>query len=106
MNEQLELARAEVVRIAAAILSAHIGLVECTRELLPHLLTVLEERDENLRFFIGLDSETDHFPVGLERKHWNREALHVKDQELRAAEAFYRDAAEAALTRIIAQLHM
>ncbi|MCE9552526.1 MAG: hypothetical protein K8T91_03995 [Planctomycetes bacterium] len=98
------LARVHALRIAKSILRSEIGLVEGTREILPHLRAIFEARDPDVSFLIGLDSETDHLPVGTERKHWKEEALHVKDQQLHEAEEFYREYAETALRQILLRL--
>jgi len=48
--------------------------------------------------FIGIDSETDHLPVGKVREHWAADALEAKDAEITIAEerwkARFRDVCE------------
>lgn len=43
------------------------------------------------RPFVAVDSETDRFPVGSIREHWNSERLQEVDAERLAIEARYRD---------------
>ena len=83
-------AQSEVVSTARGILSGAVGIVEGARRLtkLGHALGV--DRDPDFTFFIGLDSETDHLPVGEVRRHWAADALQRTDEELRACESFYR----------------
>jgi hypothetical protein len=84
-------AQSEVVSTARGMLSGAIGIVEGARRLtkLGHALGV--DRDSDFTFFVGLDSETDHLPVGEVRRHWAEDALRRTDEELRACESFYRD---------------
>ncbi|HWD92769.1 MAG TPA: DUF2489 domain-containing protein [Verrucomicrobiae bacterium] len=86
-------AQSEVVSTARGVLSGAVGIVEGARRLakLSHDLGV--DRDQDFIFFIGVDSETDHLPVGEVRRHWAAEALRQKDEELRKCEASFRDGA-------------
>ena len=63
-------------------------------EVEPHVANVLLT-------FAGIDSETDDLPIGGVRKEWSQEALQRKDQEIAAAERFYRDSAIDAATELI-----
>ena len=86
-------AQSEVVILARSILSGTLGIVEGSRRLcsLGHALGV--DRDPDFTFFVAVDSETDHLPVGEVRRHWAADALRRTDEELRACESFYRDRA-------------
>lgn len=79
----------EMVTIAKAILEKRIGLVEGSRSIcvLSHALNMAN--DEDLLFFIAIDSESDDLVVGRERPQWNQEVLKLKDQELRRFEEAY-----------------
>src|ERR1043165_6813817 len=83
-------AQSEVVSTARGILSGVVGIVEGARRLtkLGHALGV--DRDPDFTFFIGVDSQTDHLPVGEVRRHWAADALRRTDEELRACESFFR----------------
>ena len=83
-------AQSEVVSTARGMVSGAIGIVDGARRLtkLGHALGV--DRDPDFTFFVGVDSETDHLPVGEVRRHWAADALQRTDEELRASEAFYR----------------
>ena len=83
-------AQGEVVSVARGILSGSVGIVEGSRRLsmLGHALGV--DRDPDFTFFVGLESETDHLPVGEIRCHWADDALRRTDEELLACESFYR----------------
>lgn len=45
---------------------------------------------EDRRFIIGVESETDHLPVGEVRKLWAPDALKEKDVEIVRAEKLYQ----------------
>jgi hypothetical protein len=45
---------------------------------------------EDRKFIIGIESETDHLPVGDVRKLWASYALKEKDVEIAHAEELYR----------------
>jgi len=59
--------------------------------------------DEDYSIFLGIESETDHLPVGDVRRHWSPEALSQKDIEIQEVETFFREralkAARALITR-------
>jgi len=83
-------AQADVVATARSILSGTLGIVQGSRRLtsLGHALGA--ERDPDFTFFVGVDSQTDHLPVGEVRHHWAADALRRTDEELRECEAFFR----------------
>jgi len=49
-----------------------------------------EDENEEWMIFIGIDSETDHLPIGEEKRHWNKEILKKKEKELEDIESHYR----------------
>ena len=59
------------------------------------------DRDEDFLMFVGIESATDHLPVGEVRKHWAADALVLKDAEIKEAEAFRRDLALKAAQNLI-----
>src|SRR5438445_10689637 len=80
----------EVVRTASGILDGSIGLISGARRLsgLSHRLHA--DRDPDFVTFIGIDSETDQFPVGDVRQQWDAQALAKYDAERDQAEQHYR----------------
>jgi hypothetical protein len=92
-NEHQRLSRAKVVAIAQRILSSEMGIVAGARHLAALRFDVAGERDPDFIFFVGVDSETDHLPVGEVRSRWNPDALKAKDEELRSFEALVREKA-------------
>ena len=59
------------------------------------------DRDPDFTFFVAIDSESDHLPVGEARQHWNPEVLRAKDAEVAKFEAFYREKAFEVCRRLI-----
>lgn len=48
-----------------------------------------EQKNEAFQFFFHLCSETSHLPAGKARQHWDKDALLLKDEEIRDIEAYY-----------------
>ena len=92
-EEHREWASRKIVAAATSILSGELGIVAGARQLAPWRFDVGAEHDPDFTFFVGVDSETDHLPVGEERSRWRPEALKAKDEELRTFEASVRDRA-------------
>src|SRR4051812_35764003 len=92
-EEHREWASGKIVAAARSILSGDLGIVTGARQLAKWRFDVGAEHDPDFMFFVGLDSETDHLPVGDVRCHWNPEALKQKDEELRSLEATFREEA-------------
>ena len=97
-------AEQRVVTVASAMLRGELGVIEGSQLLctLWPLVSSLH-RDPDFLTFVAIDSETDHLPVGDVRRHWAPDALVIKDKEIRAAEAFYRDLAFAGCERLLAR---
>jgi Protein of unknown function (DUF2489) len=97
-------AEQRVVAVASAMLRSELGVIEGSRllcTLRPQVSSL--HHDPDFLTFVGIDSETDHLPVGDVRQHWAPDALVIKDQEIQAAEAFYRDLAFAGCERLLAR---
>ena len=80
-----------IVAIARKILAGEMGLIEGTRELVRLRSDVSDDLDPDFMYFVALESETDHLPIGSVRAEWAPEALREKDAEIRAYEAAERD---------------
>ena len=76
--------------IAQAALDGRTAVLEAVRALvsLAHRDAVADVEDR--KFIIGIESETDHLPVGEVRKLWASSALKEKDVEIARAEELYR----------------
>ena|SRR5688572_25703770 len=78
--------RREMISIARGILNGAIGVVEGAREIARLRFGSTTSYDPDVMVFVGIDSESDHFPIGDVRNHWSEDALRVKDEELRSYE--------------------
>ena len=92
----------EIVRIARRILDGSVGIIAGAREMMEvRFLSHSKEKEEDYLVFLGIDSETDHLPVGEVRKHWSAHALAEKDIEIKEAEDFFRESAYTAARRLV-----
>lgn len=48
-----------------------------------------EQKNEAFRFFFHLCKETSNLPAGKARQYWDKDALLLKDEEIREIEAYY-----------------
>ena len=63
-------------RIATNILDGRVGIVEGSRQLMEFWLSVdPEQEDSDLLGMCGIESQTDHLPLGDVRQYWDAEAL-------------------------------
>jgi hypothetical protein len=100
--EEVQFLWSEVRNEAEDILNGQTGILEGVRELayLSQRLAPVKT-DADFSVFIALDSETDHLPVGEERKNWAASALSEKDEEIRRFENLYRERVFAACRELI-----
>jgi len=92
-EEHQQFVSRKIVAIARSILSGELGIIAGARQLCGLGHQVGADRDPDFAFFIALDSESDHLPIGEARKRWNPEALREKDAEVITFEASYRERA-------------
>ena|SRR5688572_16507596 len=93
--------RGKIVAICEAVLAEEIGIIAGSRHLNALGLKLFDYHHEDFITFLGVDSETDHLPVDIERKNWSAEALERKDEEIAEAEAFYRNDVISACRKLI-----
>ena len=91
-----------VVEAASAILRGELGVIEGSR-LLRSLQFEVSSLDLDPDFipFIGIDSETDHLPIGEVRQLWAPDALVRLAPEIKAAEDKWRQRAFTAAQRLL-----
>ena len=66
------------------------GVLEAVRALVSLAHTDAVSDVEDRKLIIGIESETDHLPVGEVRNLWASSALNEKDVEIARAEELYR----------------
>ncbi len=90
-----------VVKLATQILREELGVIEGVRQLTRHLNRNENLEDEDILSLIGVDSQSDHLPIGDVRKHWDPKALEEKDQEIAEFEADFKDTVFETCKRLI-----
>ena len=93
--------RGKIVAICESVLAQEMGIIAGARRLSGLGLRLYSTRDEDFLAVDGVDTETDHLPVDLERANWCAEALEKKDKEIAEAEAVYKAAVFAACRKLI-----
>jgi hypothetical protein len=93
----------EIVATAQGVLDGSIGIVDAARVLAGISFALGAENEEPFISFQGIDSETDHYPLGDVRARWNPDALAREDAERERYEAAIREDAEAACRVLIAK---
>ena len=93
--------RARMLELAKQLLSGDLGVVAAARALSPFNHEVEPEIGAILNIFVGIDSETDAFPLGEVRQYWCPESLEREDLKLTAAEQLWHEAAMDAGTRLL-----
>jgi tRNA G37 N-methylase Trm5 len=73
----------EIVAVARRILAKEIDPLVGCRSIVRHqdALSDEERRDQDLLTLVGIESETDHFPLGDVRLRWDPEALAHQDRQ-------------------------
>jgi len=71
----------KIIKITNDILNKKISIVNGARKLSQFQFGYNLENNKNLLFFVGVNSETDHLPIGQEREKWNSTSLLKKDKE-------------------------
>jgi len=97
---------AAVAQICKSYLSGNFSLIETSRELVSYAHRLREINDPDFIFFIAVDSETDHLPVGKWREGWAADSLEKKDKEVKEIEAFYRFDAITAAQSILSKFNV
>ena len=91
-----------VVEVASAILRGELGVIEGSRLLCALRFRVSTlDHDPDFLPFVGIDSETDHLPIGEVRQLWASDALVRLAPEIQAAEDHWRQWAFTAAQRLL-----
>jgi hypothetical protein len=98
-----EWAREKALNVARSILEGDVGIIEGARLLssFGHELVPDWTVDPDFVVLGALDSETDHLPVGAERKLWEQKALAERDAIVSRIEAEAKEEVESACRNIL-----
>ena len=87
-EDYLQMQRQRLCEIAKAILAGDLGIIAGVRQLLPFRHEIeLAEVEDDFQVLVGIDSETDHLPIGSQRLNWAEAAWRKKEKEIVEAEA-------------------
>ena len=97
--------RQKVVGVAQALLDGRIGVVEAARQIEAYRgdRVSLDEFDPDFVTFLAIESQTDHLPVGEDRRHWAADALALKNLEIARCEELHRPEALEAASHLVAR---
>lgn len=89
-----------IVRSARDLIDGRKGVIESARALRRLGQKVRADGDPDFTLFIAIDSESDSFPVGDERKNWALPALEHEDVKIGSFEKAWRGQAVNAARRL------
>lgn len=94
-------AQQKILAIVDAVLSRQTGVLEGAKSLSPLLRSTTQVADENdLLLMKGVDSETDHLPIGSLHHLWHADVLPTNLKESERCEQLWGDLIRAACERI------
>jgi len=101
-NEQQWTTHCRKVRARARdLLEGRLGVIASAREFVRLAHWVRADEDPDFTTFIGIDSESDHLPIGIVRREWASDALAEKDRDIRELEDRWREAAYGAARNLL-----
>ena len=92
-----------VAETAEALIAGTLGPVDASRRLVGLAAELGALDDEDFLFFVELDSQTDHFPLGPARERWSAAALEREDRARERYETAVRDEALSYCRSLIAK---
>jgi hypothetical protein len=102
INEfEINEARAVMVELAMRMLAGDLSYIEGTRAILAKLPQARVGNMDEFMAFVGIDSETDRFPVVAVRELWQQDALEQMQADLDRAEAWAKSYGEPACRAMI-----
>jgi hypothetical protein len=100
--EPVAAAKAEIVGIARSVLCGAMSPIAGARAIVRLRFNIGEfENDADLLLMTGIESETDHLPIGPERDHWDPEVLATRASEISDAQHWAQKTGRAALESIV-----
>ena len=101
----MQIQRQRFYEIAKATLAGDLGVITGVRQLIAFQHKIeLAEAEDDFRVLVGIDSETDHLPIGSQRLNWSETALRKKEREIVEAEAHAAEDVLRVCQRLIAKL--
>ena len=91
----------QLVETLESLLGSRISVVEASRLIAAVRFDLKQDNNSLFYPFVGIDSETDQFPLGAVRELWASEALARYDQERELAEQHYSPFAAQSATALL-----
>ena len=105
-DEYVQSIRRNLEQILVAVRANKTTSLVAVREMIGKLRSLIEiEKDPELLLQIGVDSNSDGFPLGSERQYWAADSLREPDEAARQYEVTVRDRVISALERIASKLN-
>lgn len=95
--------RLKARELSSEILTGRLRILEGVRALVSLAHTDAIENQEDRNLIIGIDSETDHLPIGAVRDYWSEDALRDKDVEIARYEQRCEDQIFQVCRRIVSE---
>ena len=90
-----------ITDIANRVLNQRVRIMDGSIRIFQALNDLGMSNDQDFMIFQFINSESDNFPLGRERKEWSKSALKIKDLELAKFEKFYKEDVFKACKKII-----
>lgn len=98
---EIEVARSLIAATATKMLAGELSYIDGSRAILAALPAAQVDNMDEFMAFVGIDSETDRFPVGATRDQWQSDALESMHPELDKAENWAKSYGEPACIKVI-----
>jgi len=95
----------QLVETLDALLGSRVSVIEASRMIATVRFDLKQDNNPLFSPFVGIDSETDQFPLGTVRELWASEALARYDQERELAEQHYSPFAAQSATALLEWAH-
>ena len=82
----------QCIKTCKGIIDGNVGLVEGVRKLVSLGFKLECENDQPFLSFSGIDSQSDHYPLGEFRETWEADALAREDADRLEFERDFKDA--------------
>jgi len=78
-----------LVRTLEELTASRLSVIEASRQISAARFALRQEQNPLFLPFVGIDSETDAFPIGAVRDLWASDALELYDRKREVAEQLY-----------------
>jgi|SRR5579862_8243238 len=94
----------QIAEAARDLLGGSVSVTEAARRIIGPAYELGSALEEPFKTFLGIDSETDAFPLGTVRERWSPGALQRQDADRERYETIVRDRALKACREILRRL--